>query len=194
MATHLTESQIAGYLDGGLSSIERTGVEQHLDQCDACRAELAEVEALSRPATSGGTSRRRRTVWVIGGALAAGLAAIVLVRMPPPSGPANQVERPSLSPGEALPRLRIVTPLEGDVTTTGQLRLTWRPLPAGTYHVALLAEDGAPLWTVDTADTSVTLPPAIRLEAGRTYFWRVDAVHDGVAATSGVIPFTAGPP
>jgi hypothetical protein len=60
--------------------------------------------------------------------------------------------------------------------------------------VALLAEDGEPLWTLDTSDTSVTIPASVLLQVGRTYFWRVDAVHDGVAATSGVIPFSIGPP
>jgi hypothetical protein len=189
---HLTAAQISGYLDGDLGQAERASVENHLDQCDACRAELAEVEVLANPEPSRGVTRRPY-LWAIGGALAATLAGIVLVRSNQ-HGTVESIERPSLTPGEALPRVRIVAPVEGAVIGREERHLTWRQLPAGTYHVALLAEDGEPLWTLDTPDTSVALPTSVRLESGRTYFWRVDAVRDGVAATSGVVPFSIGPP
>jgi anti-sigma factor RsiW len=190
---HLTASQLSGYLDGDLTGVERAEVERHLDHCEECRIELAEVDMLAHPQAGNGTSRRR-LVWLIAGALAASLAGITLVRSGSDPGPPDAIERPSLTPGEALPRLRVVFPAEGDTIGLADRRLAWRPLPAGTYHVALLAEDGEPLWTLDTGDTSVTIPASIRLQSGRTYFWRVDAVHDGVSATSGVIPFSIGPP
>lgn len=190
---HLTESQVAGYLDGDLTREERAEVERHLDQCDACRQELRQVDELTHPA-AGQPTHRRRLLWLLGGALAASLAAIALLR--PGVGPQlpDSIERPSVTPGEALPRLRVISPAEGDTVSTADRTLTWRPLPAGTYHVALLADDGEPLWTTDTGDTVVTLPGSVRLQSGRTYFWRVDAVNDGVAASSGVVPFSVGPP
>ena len=191
--THLTESQIAGYLDGDLSREERSQVERHLDQCDACRRELMQVDELIHPAT-GQPAQRRRLLWVIGGALAASLAGIALLRPGTGLQAPDSIERPSVTPGEALPRLRVISPAEGDTVSSTERSLTWRPLPAGTYHVALLAEDGEPLWTTDTGDTVVTLPASVRLQGGRTYFWRVDAVNDGVAASSGVIPFSVGVP
>ena len=189
---HLTESQVAGYLDGDLTREERAEVERHLDQCDACRQELTQIDELVHPAAGRGI-QRRRFLWLIGGAIAASLAGLALVRPGTGPQPPDSIERPSVTPGEALPRLRIVSPAEGDTLKPGERSLTWRPLPAGTYHVALLAEDGEPLWTTDTGDTTVTLPASLRLESGRTYFWRVDAVNDGVAASSGVIPFSVGP-
>jgi anti-sigma factor RsiW len=191
--THLTAAQIAGYLHGDLTREERNEVERHLDKCGDCRLELADVEMLAHPQSGTGPSRRR-FLWLIGGALAATLAGIAILR--PTFGPElpGSVERPSLTPGEALPRLRVVSPVEGGTIDPAVRRFVWHPLPAGTYHVALLAEDGAPLWTIDTGDTAVTVPASIPLQAGRTYFWRVDAVRDGVAATSGVIPFSIGSP
>ena len=47
--SHLTASHISGYLDGDLTPGERAEVERHLDQCGACRLELAEVDLLTRP-------------------------------------------------------------------------------------------------------------------------------------------------
>jgi hypothetical protein len=190
---HLTASQLSGYLDGDLTPEERAEVERHLDQCEACRLELAEVDLLAHPQAGNGATRRR-FLWLIGGALAASLAGLSLVRPWSVTEPQDRVERPSLTPGETLPRLRVVSPTEGDTIDAADRRLTWRPLPATTYHVALLAEDGDPLWTIDTGDTSVTLPTSVGLQGGRTYFWRVDAVRDGVTATSGVVPFSVGPP
>ena len=191
--SHLTASHISGYLDGDLTPGERAEVERHLDQCGACRLELAEVDLLTRP-PAGEMTSRRRLVWLIGGVLAASLAGFAFLRSGPVTKPQDSVERPSLTTGETLPRLRIIFPAEGDTINASAGRLTWRPLPAGTYHVALLAGDGEPLWTIDTGDTSVSIPASIELRSGRTYFWRVDAVRDGVAATSGVIPFSIGPP
>ena len=190
---HLTATQVSGYLDGQLTPDERVEIERHLDQCDECRRELAEVDSLAHPVAVRRASRRR-LLWIIGGTLAASLAGLALVRPGSVREPQDSIERPSLTPGETLPRLRVVFPAEGGTIDALDRRLAWRPLPASTYHVALLADDGEPLWTIDTADTSVTVPASIRLQGGRTYFWRVDAVRDGVAATSGVIPFSVGPP
>ena len=43
---HLTEEQLNLYMDDKLSTSERTAVEAHLAGCDACRAELASLQAL----------------------------------------------------------------------------------------------------------------------------------------------------
>ena len=44
--SHLTEEQLNLYLDDELSTVERAAVEAHLAGCDACRAELASLQAL----------------------------------------------------------------------------------------------------------------------------------------------------
>jgi anti-sigma factor RsiW len=46
---HLTDSELAGYLDEDLPAGERTRVEEHLEDCDACRAELVATARLLAP-------------------------------------------------------------------------------------------------------------------------------------------------
>src|SRR5262245_46613627 len=100
---HLTTIQVSGYLDGELSREERAEIEQHLDQCDACRLELAEVDMLAHPKAVRGASRRR-IMWLIGGVLAASIAGIAVLRPGSVREPQDRIERPSLTPGETLPR------------------------------------------------------------------------------------------
>jgi hypothetical protein len=65
----------------------------------------------------------------------------------------------------------------------------WRSRQGDSYRVTVLTESGEPVWTAETTDTSISLPTGITLEPGRGYFWRVDAVADGLSATSGVQRF-----
>lgn len=46
MSDHLTESELAGFLDQDLSAAELARVREHLDACDECRGELVEVGRL----------------------------------------------------------------------------------------------------------------------------------------------------
>lgn len=50
--SHVDEGTLHAYLDGALSPAERTGLEQHLAQCDACRTQLAEERALLERSTA----------------------------------------------------------------------------------------------------------------------------------------------
>jgi|ERR1041385_133048 hypothetical protein len=189
---HLTEAQLAGYLDRDLNRDERRRVEAHLDDCPVCRAELAAVARLAEssradiPVAESPRGRVGRLRWplVVGGALAAGLAAAVLFR-PTDAGPGRQPARaPDFREGRA--RLDIVSPAPDSAVTASSLVFTWRGSAGDLYRVTVLSESGEPLWTGDTADTSVALPAGVVLLPGRSYFWRVDGIADGIAASSGV--------
>jgi anti-sigma factor RsiW len=182
---HLSEREIAAYLDQGLEVDERHRIDAHLDLCSACRAELISVMRLT--SAPSGRSRVSRWVWVPA-AIAAGLAAVLLLRPPPPGGPAS-LERPVAGPAESLPRLVVTGPVNGDSVTLGGLTFQWRSRQGDSYRVTVLTESGEPVWTAETTDTSISLPASISLEPGRGYFWRVDAVADGLSATSGVQRF-----
>jgi hypothetical protein len=52
--------------------------------------------------------------------------------------------------------------------------------------LSLLTENGDPVWTSETGDTTVALPDSVRLQASQAYFWRVEAIGNGIAATTGV--------
>lgn len=186
---HLTDIEVAAYLGAELSDADRRRIERHLDTCADCRAELVAVHELARSGPAGPRRSWRRFRWWIPAGVAAGLATLVLVRGMGPD-PAGPVERPGFAPGEGMPRLGAVTPVDGaGIEPTSRL-FTWRPLPAASYRFAVLSADGAPVWTTETADTTVTVPPTVVLTPDVNYFWRVDAVRDGVAATTGVIRFT----
>src|SRR5207237_303969 len=78
----------------------------------------------------------------------------------------------------------------GDVGE-GPERFEWQPVSGAVrYHVALMEVDRRELWAIDTSDTSVTLPAAVRRQIvpSKTLLWQVKAVGaaDAPIAESGV--------
>lgn len=186
---HLTPDQVAGYLAGCQAQSERAEVARHLDACAECRNELVEVggivadyqAVLPRP-VAGLFRRRLMPVAVV---LAAGLAAIAVYRGRP------RVEAPVLraadSPGadEGVAAIEIVAPPDG-ASIADSVVLWWHSAGQHSYAVFFLSEDGRPLWTTKTMDTVVRLPSTVVLLPGATYFWRVDAMGNGIVASTGV--------
>jgi len=80
--------------------------------------------------------------------------------------------------------LAIVAPAD-DATVEGRVVFTWRSKNADAYRIAVLTEKGDPVWTSDTGDTTAALPDSVSLEPGHAYFWRVDAIGTGIAASTG---------
>ena len=194
---HLTESDIAGYLDQDLDADARRRIEAHLDRCAECRSELIETRRLANGKQSIKAVPRSRRRWWIPAAVAAGVAGLLLLRPGSPTAPtstaAGPLERPAPGPSESMPRIDVVTPVDGATIAPHQVRFQWRSRAADSYRVTLLTETGEPLWTEETSDTALTLPATITLEVGRLYFWRVDAVADGVSATTGIHKFEVTP-
>ena len=190
ISEHLTAGQFAGYLDHDLSPAERLAVEDHLDQCVECRGELVDLVKLTAPDETPVLSGQRRLIsarWWVPAAVAAGLGALALFRAGTPTTPApSPLERPGAGASESMPRVTVVGPSNGAVMPRQDLRFTWRPRAADTYRLTLLTETGELVWTVDTSDTVAALPPSLVLTAGARYFWRVEAIADGISASSEV--------
>jgi hypothetical protein len=200
---HLGPGELAGFLDHDLDPEERQRAEAHLESCSLCRKEMAEVARLAETLETvpAGTSqplavRSRRRVWsglAIGGALAASLAMAVLL------GPARPDSSPNIQPvrapgtGEGLARIDVVTAPEMVVEASDSPVFTWRSAGADRYRFALLSESGEQLWTIDTPDTSLTLPRTVTLRPGHEYWWRVDATAEGVVATTGIRSLRVSP-
>lgn len=186
---HLSPGDLAGFLDRDLDTTRRQRVEAHLDSCWACRHEAAEVARMSETAFAAKGIERRPRRWlplVLTGALAAGLAGVALVRRshaPDHTTVTQPVRAPTLSEGRA--RIGSVSPADNATTPARAVRFTWRALAADFYRISVLTESGAPVWTLDTSDTSVTLPTDLSLRPGEAYFWRVDAISAGISATTG---------
>ena len=199
---------LAAYLDSELSDDERSRLELHLDACVECRRSLAEtVEVLDgggdgvaavRAELPASVPRRRRNFrWVaVGAALAASLAAVVVSRRPAgvseDAAPRTRDAAHSVT-DERLPRLTPVVPNDGATGVDEHPGFTWRSADVGRYSFRLLAEDGVPIWSRETSDTVLALPPDVRLERGRSYFWRVDALSAGIVASTRAQRFTVSP-
>jgi hypothetical protein len=197
---HLTDSELAGYLDDDLSPEERRRVVQHLDACDVCRAEavetsrvLAEDVDLEVPAPAARDARRRwRVRGVAGLATAAALAAILLVRPGgiPPGQEAVDRER---FVTEGVDRLTAYAPPDAAAVRRDDLLFAWEDRGTGSYRITVTAEDGRLVWSQALADTTVVPPPTLDLGPGERFFWYVDAISAGVVARSGAHSFVVTP-
>ena len=198
---HLTASELAGYVDHALKEDARRRAEEHLEQCPECRDEAT---AIMNAADSYETGRQdlethpravRRSSWsrtalrrvMVGvGAVAAGLVGVLVVRQP--NGPNERtagVRAPQTLSSERETAIAGAVPADGATIPSRGAVFRWRRAAADAYRFTLLKENGQPLWSREITDTTVTLPATVSLDPGRTYFWRVDAMADGITATSG---------
>jgi hypothetical protein len=190
---HLNDTELAGFVDNRLDEASRKRAIAHLDICNDCRAELIATTSLVRGTPSSSlrpivSPWRRGRVWALAGAgaLAAAVAGIVLFRGP--IGPVIETVRTPIVGSTESPRIMAVAPRDGALVQSPADRVfTWRAYDSDNYRFVLLEEDGTPLWSLDTHDTSLVLPADISLRPGGTYFWRVDAHADGITASSGTM-------
>jgi anti-sigma factor RsiW len=199
---HLTEEQLAGFLSDDLSAEERLRVDEHLDGCDACRAEAIAVSRLeatvpsapagaSSPRRMGAAVRRSRVpAGVVGLLAAAGLAAVLLWSGDPGIHGFPDEERFG---HEAIQRLETRFPAAGAVLPRDSVAFSWTDTGADEYRLTISAADGALLWSQTAADTVVVPPATLDLPAGETLFWYVDALDVGIAARSGIQSFEVIP-
>ena len=162
--THLEPGDLAAYVDGALSPEDRSRIELHLVDCDACRDELRAVVQLV-----GGAPRRR--TWYLPIGIAAAAAAITLLIVHPMRhhpAPANRepMVTTTVAPVVVVPR-----------GTGGIPRsLVWTSVPhADRYRLTLFDDTGRAIWDTQATDTSVSLPARIVLLPGGSYFWKVEA-------------------
>ena len=186
--THLRDGELAAFVDGRLSPAERRRVEAHIDVCDPCRAELVEV---GRAVAQRGAGTRVATPisrrWWIPIAAAAGIVAILLVpRLSTRSPATNDPTRATrVVDGEGQRRIDVVAPLDDVTLPAAQLVFTWHAVPADVYRFSLLSASGDSIWARETTDTSIALPTSLDARPGGAYFWRVDAIANGIVATTG---------
>lgn len=187
---HLSERELAAFLDGGLTPPERHRVVAHIDLCVACRGELVDVGRAIKPRgvrTRGATVSLWRRSW-IPAAAAAGIAAILLATRltthPPPMDGRTRAPRIAESEGERL--IDPISPANDSTVPAARIVFMWHAVPVDVYRFSLLSKSGDPIWEKETTDTSTTLPATVSLTSGRAYFWRVDAVTNGIVATTRV--------
>lgn len=185
---HLREGELAAFLDGGLTAVERERVESHIDICDACRAELVDIgRAVGHrgvPVKGAPTPLRRR--WWVPAAAAAGIVAVLLlprvvIRQQTTT---EQTHTPRLVDGEGQGRIDFISPADDVTVSAARMVFTWHPVVSDAYRISLSTESGDSVWAKETADTTAHVPSTVSLTPGGSYFWRVDALANGIAATT----------
>lgn len=180
---HLTDEQVAGYLDRSLCAQERDEVEGHLAACDECRTEVRATAQVVR-------NHARRNLWFGGSAVLAAAAAVALLVANPfaQDNLGDTTLRGPEAPLDVGDRLvSVISPEDGASVRQDGLTFVWRPVEADArYRFTLTNVLGEVFWSMDTADTTLRLPAEVTLDSGRSYVWYVDVLLlDGRSITTG---------
>jgi hypothetical protein len=181
---HLTDSEMARYLDRRVSLEERDRIEDHLASCAECREHALGTQQLLR------RGRRPRIV-ATGGVLAA--AAVVLIwiaRVEPAKDQSAQQLRGVVSDNIGL----VAYGPTGDAKRES-LRFVWGSAAgAASYRLSVTRANGAQVWSQSGVDTVASLPRSVTLLIGERYLWVADAVmRDGSTRSTGLREFSLIP-
>ena len=175
---HVTDTEIAAYLDRTLGADQRDRVEDHLAACQDCRQHLLETkELLDRV--------RRPRKLLVGGALAAAAAIVFVIVRPNP----DAIDRALLrNDGAAVP-VAAYGPM-GTAARAG-LRFVWSAVPgAESYRLTVSGEDARTVWSSSGTDTLSALPDSVVLRPNERYHWVADALlTDGSTRSTGLREF-----
>src|SRR4051812_38862805 len=136
---HLSERELAAFLDGGLTPPERHRVVAHIDLCATCRGELVDVGRaieLRGLRTRGATVPLWRRPW-IPAAAAAGIAAILLVTRLTnhPQATDGRTRAPRIAEGEGEHRINPVSPANGITLPAARIVFVWHAVPTDVYRL-----------------------------------------------------------
>ena len=157
----------------------------HLSSCAYCRRQLIGLRSLlaatpvAREVGAPGPARRRAVAWVGLPLAAAAAAVLLLVLIPRDSGPADagadRFRDEAFPGGAAAPSL-----IEPRDSLPGYpAALVWSTVAgASEYRATIFDEEGAVLWTSETADTTAALPRDLPFTGRDVYWWRVEARVD----------------
>lgn len=190
---HLTSEELAAYLDDEAGPGEKARILAHLDACESCREETADLVRLLRRRRR---QRVRRTVVPL--AAAAALAGVLFVGSffqegTGGSGAALRAPHAATS-AEALVDIHVLSPARGSTVEADSIEFAWDAVEEGAvYRLTIADESGEPLWVQETSGTSFRLPPEAELVSGARYFWFVDVLlANGSTGSTGVMSFRVG--
>jgi hypothetical protein len=189
VSEHPASEEIAAYLSDALTPPDRAKLEAHLADCRSCRHEVTAARRLLRVPAS-----RNRLRWAVPAVAAAALAGIVFVSSSPDT-PFGQGELVRGEQGTEAPMIQALSPANGATVDRGAVVFVWRHQVGNPlYRLTLTDGSARVVWTMETSDTTLTLPADVSLAPGRTYFWLVDALGaDGRSLTTGNQRFTTAP-
>jgi hypothetical protein len=199
--------RLGRYADGALTPEERRQEESHIATCANCQAELALLHAFASPAVRDDEAeavqwgveqlRRREPEIFEGGRLKTASArrwlsfgpvrpvlalAVVLLAIGGgyylfnPAAPRLPTDIGSSPETTRTLRIAVRSPV-GDQAAV-PARLEWQPVSgASRYHVQLTEVDRHEIWSSDTMDSAIDLPPDVRprIVPGKALVWQVTA-------------------
>jgi hypothetical protein len=182
VTAHLTEMEVAAFINRGLDSDGRARVARHLVGCDACRSEVVAITSLTRA--------RNRPGWLPLIPLAAAAAALLLYLAPG--------QRPDAEPPLFREPALTVAPAPTPIAPRGEIEtiaaITWSTVPhADRYVVTIFDSTGSVVWRARTTDTMLAVPrsTATLLSHHVAYYWKVAArVDAGRWVNSDLASFT----
>jgi hypothetical protein len=186
---HISDEELARYLDRALLTEQSAAVESHLADCFQCREELVAVARVVR-------TRRTRLIRYLAPPLAAAAAAAVVLMINPWSGDSQDpVLRDSGGGLAGLPLVSALSPADGERLPSQDMAFVWSAVTSDArYRFTLTNVEGDEIWSESLTDTTLTLPHEINLSRGVTYFWYVDALLlDGRSVATGVRGFQLTP-
>jgi hypothetical protein len=175
---HVTDTEIAAYLDRTLTTAERDRVEDHLAACPDCRQQLLETKELLERV------RRPRNLLISGALAAAAVVVFFVVR-----ADSDRTEGTLMRSDGAAAPLVAYGPL--GTTASAGLRFVWSAAPAReSYRLSVSRIDGQAVWSSSGTDTVATLPSSVVLRPNERYYWVVDAlINDGTTRSTGLREF-----
>lgn len=180
---HISDIELARYLDRTLSAADRDRVEEHLASCATCRELTVESQRVLR------SVRRPRRLVAAGGLAAAAAIIIVIGRVDPRTSDVPR-ERAGFANGSGL---TVYGPTGN--TNSADVRFVWGSTEnVESYRLSLTTADGAEVWSQSGIDTTAVVPLSVPLQPARNYFWVVDAVlKDGTTRSTGLKEFSVDP-
>ena len=177
---HMSDLEIAAYIDHGLPSSRLDEVEDHLAHCAICRDNVVQTQAFLK--------RSRRSQWLSRAAAVMLAAAAIAIVAVPSIRRSFMPDRDVMRDGNTASSIRVYGPI-GEVKAPS--RFVWGSLPGVlSYHITITTDVGANVWSGSSTDTTIVLPAGITLVQGQRYLWAVDAVtSEGITRSTGLREF-----
>ena len=211
---HLTEYDIASYLERKGVPEQRLRMEQHLADCAACAADLAaavrvvnSVEKTDPPELPDPIFRKalraraQKKPWSLNFFHSSppfryALAGILVASVGWWAVTSTRQEQPSrFRSSSPSPMVELVHPPDEAVITALPVRFQWQPSSnALQYRLTLFDDEGTRIWQGESAGSHLTTHATVAFEGGKIYLWTIEAIlSNGLTLTSNLSSFRYAP-
>lgn len=180
---HLTDAQVAAFIDGSLAGPDRLSAAAHLAACDECRDEIVSASSLAASIPR----RNRGRLPLVFATMAAAAAVLAVLWLPPKTNLDQQMlERAA----DKSPGVVVASPADGTIVDSDSVTLSWQGKSDASYRVTITDAGGRTLWTTTTTESHARVPDGELPADSSIVYWYVDALRaDGTSVSSGLQSF-----